>query len=449
MGMGMPPRDNNGFARLPIDRGFVLRGFGTVVTGTLWSGKLRVSDAVQLYPSAKQARVRGLQVHGKAVDLAVAGQRTAVNLTGIESSEIRRGCVLTHSGNLEMTRLMDVSVEWLGNFDLPRTREHILLHIGTAEVFAAIKILRVNQDSGTFARLWPSEAVLAFPGDRFVLRRPSPAHTIAGGFVIDAFPPARLNRAKAVDRLRTLAQADPAKRVHILVEESDDGRRLDDLVKRTGVGEADLKAIVARNSALVLVDAAQRVLTKTWIAQKQQKLIEWLNAFHAKHPSAPGAPIALARLGLEPHLASMVFEPFPRIRIQGDLVALATHRPQFSNQDSRTLAKIEIGFRQAGFQPPAPSEVLHSAGTDLQQARALLEMLIKSKALVRISEDLIFHADAIAHIRKSLAAHKGRRFSVPEFKEWTRISRKYAIPLLEYLDRERVTKREGDVRIVL
>jgi selenocysteine-specific elongation factor len=344
---------------------------------------------------------------------------------------------------------MDVSVEWLEAFDIPRTRENILLHVGTAEVFAAIKILHMNQGSGTLARLWLSEAVLAFGGDRFVLRRPSPAHTVAGGLVIDPFPPSRLSRVKTISRLQALAKADLTKRVHILVEESGSGRGLQELVRITGVPEAELKSMIARNPALMYVDAAQRVLTKAWIAQRQQKLIEWLNAFHAKNASAPGAPIGLARLGLEPHLAAVVFNTCPGIRLQGDAVALATHKAQFSSQDTRILARIEASFREAGFQPPSPEAVLAIAATDLKQARALLETLIKSKALVRISDDLIFHADAIAHIRKSLAGHKGRRFSVPEFKEWTKISRKYAIPLLEYLDRERVTRREGDVRVVL
>lgn len=442
-------RDDNGLARLPIDRSFALRGFGTVVTGTLWSGTLRVGDAVQLHPSGRHPRIRGLQVHGNAVNSAVAGERTAVNLSGIESSEIRRGYVLTHSGVLETTKLMDISVEWLEDFEVPRRREHLLLHIGTAEVFAAIKILHVGQGSQTLARLWLSEPVLAVPGDRFVLRRPSPAHTVAGGFVVDPFPPVRLNRTKTATRLQTLAEADFAERVQVLVEESATGRRFEDLARLTGLEETHLKSIIAGNPTLVSANGGQRVLTKTWIAQKRDKLITWLAAFHTQHPSTAGAPIALARLGLDAQLAMAVFDGFPAIRLQGDIVSLANHRAQFSNHESRTLAKIEGAFRQAGFQPPSPKDVLDSAGEDSKQARALLETLIKGKILVRISEDLIFHTDAITHIRKSLAGHKGRRFSVPEFKQWTQISRKYAIPLLEYLDRERVTKREGDVRIVL
>ncbi|MFL6350260.1 MAG: selenocysteine-specific translation elongation factor [Bryobacteraceae bacterium] len=445
----IPPRNDSGLARLPIDRTFALRGFGTVVTGTLWSGKLRVGDSVQLHPSGRQPRVRGLQVHGKGVDSAVAGQRTAVNLSGIESAEIERGYVLTHSSALEMTKLIEVSVEWLKGFEVPQRRKHILLHIGTAEVYAAIKLLHVGQGSPTLARLWLSEPVLALPGDRFVLRRPSPAHTVAGGFVIDPFPPVRLNRAKTIGRLRRLADADVAIRIQILVEESPAGRRFEELVRLTGVGEAQLKSTIARNSSLISIEGAEHVLTKTWIAEKRGQLVKWLATFHAKHPSLAGAPIALARLALDPQLATAVFNGFPAVRVQGDIVALADHKAQFSRDDAQALAKIEGAFRRAGFQPPASKQVLDSMGTDPKQARALLETLIKRKTLVRISEDLIFHADAIIHIRQSLSRHKGRRFSVPEFKEWTQISRKYAIPLLEYLDRERVTRRDGDARVVL
>ncbi|MGI9071380.1 MAG: selenocysteine-specific translation elongation factor [Bryobacteraceae bacterium] len=445
----IPPRDDSGLARLPIDRSFALRGFGTVVTGTLCSGKLRVGDSVQLHPADRQLRIRGLQVHGTGVDSAIAGQRLAVNLSGIESSEIRRGYVLTHSSALEMTKLIDVSVEWLESFEVPRKREHLLLHIGTAEVFAAIKILHTGQGSQMLARLWLSETVLALPGDRFVLRQPSPAHTVAGGLVIDPFPPARLNRAKTIGRLQILAEADLARRVQLLVEESATGRGFEELVRLTGAGETQLRSIIGHNPSLVSVDSAQRIVTKAWIAEKRRKLVNWLAAFHTQHSSAAGAPIALARLGLDPQLATAVFDGFPAIRVQGDIIALANHKAQFSNQESRTLAKIEGAFRQAGFKPPPAKQVLESTGTDSKQARALLEALIKSRTLVRISEDLIFHTDAITHIRKSLSGHKGRKFSVPEFKEWTQISRKYAIPLLEYLDRERVTRRDGDARVVL
>jgi selenocysteine-specific elongation factor len=152
---------------------------------------------------------------------------------------------------------------------------------------------------------------------------------------------------------------------------------------------------------------------------------------------------------LEPAPAKAVLADFPKIRMEGELIALASHRPQISPEQMAALARIEDAFRRAGYQPPTPSEVLQSVGTDPVKGRALLETLMKNKRLIRVAEDLVFHAEVIRHIQVSLAAHKGKRFSVPEFKSWTQVSRKYAIPLLEYLDRQHVTRREGDARVVL
>jgi selenocysteine-specific elongation factor len=152
---------------------------------------------------------------------------------------------------------------------------------------------------------------------------------------------------------------------------------------------------------------------------------------------------------LDASVAAAVFDGLPEIKMEGDLVALAGHRARFTDQETQALSRIEQIFRAASFQPPALIDVLKASGLDAKKARGLVEVLIKQQRLVRVSEDLVFHGDAIAQIRKSLAARKGRRFSVPEFKDWTQISRKYAIPLLEYLDRQRITRRDGDSRIVL
>ena len=446
----IPPRHEGGLARLPIDRCFVLKGFGTIVTGTLWSGRLQSGDTVQILPSKLLARIRGLQVHGHQLPQARAGQRAAVNLTGVEPAMIQRGFVLAHVDGLDTTGLLEVAIDWLDASEVPARRRQYLLHLGTAEITVALKIYpRALPGLRTFARLWLTEPVLAFPGDRFVLRRLSPPCTVAGGTVIDSFPPARLNRVRAFERAHTLAGADAAKRIEILVEESMAGRRLKDLVRLTGLPLEDLKRLTAESSGLVLADGAQRAMSKSWIERRRQKLVAWLKEFHAKFPSQAGAPVAAARLGLEAGVAAVLFEGFPAIRVHGDTISLATHTAQFSRSEQEALSRIEQAFRNGAFQPPAVSDALRSGGADPNKARALLEMLIKSGRLVRVSEDLVFHTDVIAHIRKSLTTHKGRRFSVPEFKTWTQISRKYAIPLLEYLDRQKVTKREGDNRVVL
>ncbi|MGH9639629.1 MAG: selenocysteine-specific translation elongation factor, partial [Bryobacteraceae bacterium] len=225
----VPLRPANGFARLPIDRSFALKGFGTVVTGTLWSGTLHAGKMVQLHPGRRELRVRGLQVHGEPVAASIAGQRTAVNLAGIDAADVHRGEVLTSPGALESTALVDAAIEWLDEAEAPVSRGTFLFHSGAAEIVATVKML--DRQS---ARLWLAEPALLLPGDRFVLRQPSPAHTVAGGTIVDAFPPRWMSRTKTAARIQSLGQTDPVKRIEILVEESAAGRRIPDLIRATG-----------------------------------------------------------------------------------------------------------------------------------------------------------------------------------------------------------------------
>ncbi len=437
------PRETEGVVRLPIDRSFASRGFGTVVTGTLWNGTLSCGDSVLIHPVSRTARIRGLQVHGKPVESAVAGQRTAVNLTGIDHAEIERGFLLTHSDPLQPTTVIDASVSWLPGAGRQKARQDLMFYMGTAEVNAKCKLLVPD-----LVRLTLAEPVIAFPGDRFILRRPSPPETVAGGSVIDAFPPGRLTRVKTVARLRVLKQTNLQARVEFLVEESRDGVAKTTLAQTTGLTLEQMTSLVAKSGILVIAEPAGRVVSKAQVATQAKKLSEWLQAFHKVNPTLAGAPIASARLTLEPAVAELVFNS-PAFRVQSELISLATHQVQASSEESDSLQKIERAFRQAGMQPPSAAEVLKNSGADPKSSRRLLESLVKSQKLIRVSEDLIFHSDIMIGIRKTLAVHKGKKFSVPEFKDWTQISRKYAIPLLEYLDRQHVTRREGDSRVVL
>lgn len=432
-------RDATGLARLPIDRSFALKGFGTVVTGTLSSGSLNVGDTVRIHPTNSEARIRGLQRNGQAVETAVAGDRTAVNLAGIEHSEIKRGYSLTSLSALETTLAIDVALQWLSQATSPSKATEFLLDIGTAELPVTLKPFKEN-----FARLHLAEPILALPEDRFVLRRPSPAMTVAGGTVIDSFPPRRLNRAKTFERLTKLASASPAQRVEFLTNENTNGLTVNQLVRLTGLAPA----AITQAPNLVLVNG-QHLISKWWIEQRRKNLQEWLKMFHMKHPDAVGAPISQARLGVDPALLNAVFTGFDAVRVTGDTIALASHQPKISTAQAKALSHIELAFREAAFQPPSPQDVLAASALDPKMARSLLETLVKNGKLVRVTADLIFHADVLAHIRNSLAAHKGRRFSVTDFKSWTNISRKYAIALLEYLDQQRITKRDGDMRVVL
>jgi selenocysteine-specific elongation factor len=237
-------------------------------------------------------------------------------------------------------------------------------------------------------------------------------------------------------------------RIALLVDEASAGRGIAELVKMTGAAPSQIRAAVTKQNAVILT-ADDKAITQRWIERKRQVLVSWLTDFHKANPAAAGAPLSALKRGLDGALAGLVLKDFKAIRIQGETVALTTHRAEFSDQETAALQKIESAFRAGGFQPPPILEAIAAAGVDTRKARSLMESLIKSNRLVRLPDDLIFHADVIAHIRNSLAQHQGRKFSVAEFKGWMNISRKFAIPLLEYLDQQRVTKREGESRLVL
>ncbi len=443
-------RERSEVARLPVDRSFVLKGFGTVVTGTLWGGSLRPGDTIRIHPLGREARIRGLQLHGAASDVARAGQRTALNLSGIDHTEIQRGYVLTSPDSLSSTKTLHVVMNWLAGADRPAPREDLLLYAGTAEIPARIRTLDPEYGPGqSLAQLDLAEPAVVLPGDRFVLRRPSPAQTIGGGIVADAFPPKRLSRMKAAARVRKLLTGDFAARLELFTSERENGRPLQELLLLTGNTSEQILTAVNSSAQLLFDDSSRRLLTRNWLVQRRHKLLSWLKAFHTANPALAGAPVAAARLGLDPTLAAFVLRGFEAVEQRGDSISLAGHKPQLTQQETAALLRIEQHFRNAGYQPAAPGEMLHALGANAETGKTFLEQLIKTGRLVRVSEALVLHADVITHIRNSLAAHKGRQFSVPEFKAWTQISRKYAIPLLEYLDRQRITRREGDIRIVL
>lgn len=442
-------RPTAGLARLPVDRSFTMQGFGAVVTGTLRSGELKTGDTIEVHPLRERFRIRGLQVHGKPVVSASAGQRTAVNLVGIEARQIHRGFVLSPPETFEATYIVDTKLEWLDTKCASRPRQRLHLHIGTSETMADVRLMQTITSSQTLTRISVREPLLILPGDQFVLRTPDA--TIAGGSVVDAFPPVRLTQAKTTQRLKILVNGNDATRLELLVTENAQGRRLADLTRLTGWTQRKIRELADVNRRLIV--HGQWVVSREWLEQKQQQVIKWLESFHKGNPTAKGAPTHQIRsallAGIESGIADFVLQNTPQLRIEGDVIALTRHHAQLNAEEIRARDRIEQLYRDAGFQPPSMQEALANGGAAQARARSLLESLIKEGRLVRIGQDVIFHSSVLAHIRKSLALQRGRRFSVPDFKSWTQISRKYAIPLLEYLDREHVTRRDGDVRIVL
>ena len=450
---GLPARDATRHFRLPVDRAFAVKGFGTVVTGTLIAGSVRPEQEVELHPQGLKVRVRGVQVHGKAASKAVAGQRTAINLGGVDHDQVHRGTALSETGVFRDTKTVDCVLDLLASAKPLKHRAPVHFHAGTAEIEAEVRLMdrtALQPGERAYARIALREPALLLPGDRFILRKFSPVVTIAGGQVLDVTPPRRLKGGE--QRLAVIDHGALSDRLKLLLQESCCGMSIADLVARTGIPVRELSAAIPAAGAQLL-EAQQWAVGREWIAQAQQRTKEVLTAFHKQHPLQPG----LSREELRsrefakapPFLVEAMWKSTAGIVVDGELLRLANHKLALKGDEEQALGKIEEAFRQAGLTVPGAQEVLKSCGVDTTRARSLLQILLREKRVVKVNEDLLFHPTAIAALRDLLAARKGQRFTVPELKDWTGVSRKYAIPLLEYLDRERATRREGDVRVVL
>jgi selenocysteine-specific elongation factor len=445
-----------GHFRLPIDRTFSAKGFGTVITGTLISGAVNREQEVELYPTGRKLRVRGVQVYGQSADRATAGQRTAVNLADIEPSEILRGMVLSVPGRFRATGQLDCLLDLLPSAKPLKHRAPLHFHAGTAEIEAEVRLLSgatiLKPGQSAYARIVLREPALLLPGDRFIIRMFSPVVTIGGGVVLDTGGVRYRKTDDVAARLGVLAGNDAAAKIALLVRESKYGMSSSDLVARTGLPEKDIET--AMRSGFMFVRQPQLwLMDRAWFDKMRQHLVETVRDFHRAHPLLPGiAKEDLRRRELgeaPPFVFDALLAEAKEVVVEGETVRLRTHKVVLKQDEEQARAAIERAFEQAGLAVPAVAEVLAKSGVEAGRARSLLQILLREKCLIRISEDLVFHHSAVESLRRLLAARKATRFNVGIFKDWTGVSRKYAIPLLEYLDRERITRREGDERLIL
>ncbi|MEI9971088.1 MAG: selenocysteine-specific translation elongation factor [Ignavibacteriota bacterium] len=448
-----PEKSATGHFRLPIDRVFSVKGFGTVVTGTLISGSAAKEQTVEVYPHERRLRVRGVQVHDRPVDRAVAGQRTAVNLADIEPAELKRGDVLSEPGRFHAVTRIDCRLQLLPSAKPLKHRAPVHFHAGTAEIGAEVRLLGgatvLQPGLSTYARLVLKEPALVLPGDRFIIRMFSPVITIGGGVVLDL--PATPRTTGAAERLTRLEGSDAAARIALLVRGSEFGAGVPELMARTGLTE-DRLAQAARNAAL-LVLADSWYVDRDWFGSARGKLVDAVGKFHRENPLVAGIAKqdlrARVMARVPPFVLDALLAAAAEIVVEGETVRLRTHTVVLREDEERALAAIERTFESAGLAVPPMSEALAASGVESKRARTLLETLVRRKRLLRINQELVFHAGAIEQLRQILKPRKAQHFGVGEFKEWTGISRKYAIPLLEFLDRQHITRREGDRRLIL
>jgi selenocysteine-specific elongation factor len=451
----VPARDPAGWFRLPIDRVFSVKGAGVVVTGTLISGTVGREQEVEVYPSGRRLRVRSVEVHGSKAERAVAGQRTALNLADAEVSELARGDVLAEPGRFRAVKQIDCRLDLLRSATPLKQRAPVHFHSGTAEIEAQVRLLgdspALAQQPGSRAwvRIILRDAALLLPGDRFIIRRFSPVTTIGGGMIVDS----GAGRQPGVSaRLTVLASADAAARIALLVREAKFGTGMRELVARTGMLETAIADAAARAPVIVLGQPQPWYVDRAWFEAAREHLAETVREFHRTNPLAPGIGKEDLRARELPGAPAFLLDELlaqGRPIVEGSLVRMPDHQVALKDDEEQARAAIERAFEQAGLATPALAETLAKSGVEPARARSLLAILLREKKLVRIGEDLVFHQAAIRTLRAMLAARKPARFTVGDFKNWTGVSRKYAIPLLEYLDRERVTRRDGDVRVIL
>ncbi len=467
------PRDSHAIARLPIDRVFTMKGFGTVVTGTLVAGTIRREDELEVFPTGRRVRVRGLQVHGETAEAASAGQRTAVNLAGASTEDLSRGMTLAPPGAFENTRRVDVKLRLLPSAPHPlKERARVHLHSSTMETVAEVGLLRdghqkdvqqkqvaprqVNPGEEVFARLKLREATLLLPGDRFIIRQFSPVVTIGGGVVLDAATMQSMPTNAGFLTVLAGGDAESILKARI-TRRLEKGIMIQKLVAETGMRrdkiETTLAPALRQGQVLQIGD---RLLFAAAILALQKVLLQNIEDFCKKNPLAGG--IAKEELRMQNGALADVFDAMldtlvrnKKIEVMGDLVRLQGTGVVMKDEEAEAKKTIENAFATAGLQVPALQQVIAGLKIDRLRAQKIVTLLLRDKLLIKVSDELVFHRFALEALRRHMAAHKAKsaKIDVAAFKEMTGVTRKYAIPLLEYLDRERVTRRVGDVREIL
>jgi selenocysteine-specific elongation factor len=470
LSLELPPKPADLPFRLPIDRSFVMKGFGAVVTGTLIAGTVEREAEVEIFPLERRVRVRGIEVYNAPADRATAGQRTALNLAGVEAKQIRRGMVLAPPGLFQPSVRLDCTLTLLPNARPLRNRAQVHFHCGTAETLTTVVLLdgkELAPGATGLVQLRLTEPGLFVPGDRFIVRQFSPVTTIGGGSVLDNQPSKhRLGDAATLESLRVLEHGEPGARLELLVQQAGEAT-LAALAARTGWRPADVlrvaKSLETRNRLRLLGQPPNLFTHREHFEQLATRIVEHLERFHAADPLVGG----LAKEELRSRLGNGAERSLPsptllnallqslaaqgRVDVHGDTVRVGGRQIRLSPEELAARDQISAAFQKAGLAVPSAREVLEKLPVDRARAEKLLKILLKENVLHKVREDLIFHQSALGELRGILARRKAQnsRLSVADFKELTGLTRKYAIPLLEYLDRERVTRREGDERIIL
>jgi selenocysteine-specific elongation factor len=454
----VPVRSPDAVFRLPIDRAFVMKGFGTVVTGTLIGGSIRAGDELAILPGERTTRVRGIQVHGRAEEEAQAGSRVALNLARIETAELRRGDILVAPSSVQAVDIVDVELGVLSGASPLKHRSRVHFHAFASECMAAAALhdaASVGPGEPGLARLRLSEPIVLLPDDHFVLRLGTPITTVGGGRILDAHPSVQIRKAKTAEWLRQLRAASSEERVWLrIARRGVTGISAKRLSRETGITEAALGGLLQRwiREGRVHLAGEKCLLTQESFAVARETILEQLRL----RSGASSSGVRRSELREQTGLDSGVFDDALRrieqerqLQLVGEFVT-SSAATGGSGNDRSLASTIAEEYERAGITPPSPDELGVRMGIAPAEMRRLITLLLRAGTLVRLSDDsLCMHRRVLDALADRIRSLRGQTLDIAAFKQLAGVSRKYAIPLLEYLDRERITVKQGSQRLVL
>ncbi len=463
----VPDRSGEGILRLPVDRIFTMKGFGTVVTGTLVSGRVRNGETVEILPPGHKARVRGVQVHARSVETAEAGQRTALNLQGIEREKIERGHTVTVPGLLTPTFMIDARISLLPGVEKPlKQRAMVRFHVGATRGIAIVVLLDrdvLQPGEEAYAQIRLRERVVAMGGDRFILRSMSENKTIGGGQILDPLPVKhKRSDTRVIPSLQLLEKGESEEKAGVFLYHSGfKGMDLSAFRCRLPLARGTSKRILEKlrdsGTAFMVSSDPLHLLHRDFFEEIRQRMVRVLEEFHRKKPLEPGVPKAelFSRLSglIDDKLFQAVLNRLGRegvLCIEEKLVRLAEHRVRLKGEEEAAVEQIRALYRRAGLKPPYARSLPEELGLDERLVSDLIRYLTDSNELVRIQGDLFMDAAALQEGKNKVRhfLQEQGEMSVPQTRDILNITRKFLIPLLEYFDATGLTARKGDKRVL-
>jgi selenocysteine-specific elongation factor len=451
------PKPVKGLFRLPIDRVFTLKGFGTVVTGTAVSGNISVDDPVEILPSNIKSKVRGLHSHGKPIQTAYAGQRVAINLQGVEKEELRRGDSVVLPGRFVPMKTIDGKVELLRDAPSLKSKSLVHFHLATSETIARVILYGRNElkpGESCYCQFRLQEPVVSMSGDRYIIRRFSPVDTIGGGEVLDPSPPKRKQK-DIVENLMIIEKGSLLEKISLKVQQSGlygiSTMAIEGWIKAETPAIKDLIGKLREKGLIMNIEDV--LIHKTLFDVFREKVTQTLKDFHAKNPLKPGMSKEelKVKLNMEPKLFTGLITSLKDVVTEKEIVRLKTFSTVLSQAEESLKAKIVELLQKGGFQPPMKEELSQSLKLDQKHLSDILKLLVKEGTLVRISDSMYLTASVYNEMIGKLKDffRKKSEMTVAEFRDILATTRKYTLPILEYLDSIKVTLRVGDIRKLL